>query len=130
MDYIRFWSSNNLNMGVVGIGYEEGDNKWVFIHNPVGFFARLFSNRKDLVILLGNLSTNNPLITTSLNNTIESFQLEDELETAVDNFVNEPGYYKNQAENIYIVEDESDKYLGISEKYTPIEPEPPSPEIE
>jgi hypothetical protein len=111
MDYIRLWSSNKLNMGVIGIGYEEEENKWVFISSSNG------GSKKEQLLLFGNLSTNPGIITTSTNNILETFSNENDLQVRVDTFVEESGYYQWQAENINTQDD--DNYLGISDKYPP-----------
>ncbi len=98
-------------MGVIGIGYEEGENKWVFISSPNG------DSKKEQLILFGNLSTNQNIITTSTVNDLETFSNENDLEVRVDTFVEESGYYQWEAENINNEDD--DKYLGISDKYPP-----------
>ena len=98
-------------MGVIGIGYEEGDNKWVFLSSPNG------GSRKEQLLLFGNLSTNPGIITTSTYNTLETFLNENDLEIRVNTFVEESGYYQWEAENINI--EDNDNYLGISDKYPP-----------
>jgi len=98
-------------MGVIGLGYEEGENKWVFISSPKG------GSKKEQLILFGNLSTDSGIINTSTDNTLETFSNENDLEIRVDNFVEESGYYQWEAENINT--DDDDNYLGISDKYPP-----------
>jgi hypothetical protein len=98
-------------MGVIGIEYEEGENKWVFISSPNG------GSKKEQLLLFGNLSTNSNIITTSSVNDLETFSNENDLEIRVDNFVEESGYYQWEAENINNEDD--DNYLGISDKYPP-----------
>ncbi len=98
-------------MGVIGIEYEEGENKWVFISSPNG------GSKKEQLMLFGNLSTNSNIITTSSVNDLETFSNENDLEIRVDNFVEESGYYQWEAENINNEDD--DNYLGISDKYPP-----------
>jgi len=75
-------------MGVIGIEYEEGENKWVFISSPNG------GSKKEQLLLFGNLSTNSNIITTSSVNDLETFSNENDLEIRVDNFVEESGYYQ------------------------------------
>ena len=98
-------------MGVIGIEYEEGENKWVFISSPNG------GSKKEQLMLFGNLSTNSNIITTSSVNNLETFSNENDLEIRVDSFVEESGYYQWEAENINNEDD--DNYLGISDKYPP-----------
>ena len=98
-------------MAVIGIGYEEAENKWVFISSPNG------GSKKEQLLLFGNLSTNQSIITTSSVNNLETFSNENDLEIRVDNFVEESGYYQWEAENINNEDD--DNYLGISDKYPP-----------
>jgi len=98
-------------MAVIGIGYEEAENKWVFISSPNG------GSKKEQLLLFGNLSTNPGIITTSSVNNLETFSNENDLEIRVDNFVEESGYYQWEAENINT--DDDDNYLGISDKYPP-----------
>ena len=98
-------------MGVIGIGYKEGDNKWVFLSSPNG------GSKKEQLVLFGNLSTNSGIINTSSDNTLETFLNENDLQIKVDTFVEESGYYQWQAENINTQDD--DNYLGISDKYPP-----------
>lgn len=98
-------------MAVIGIGYEEAENKWVFISSPNG------GSKKEQLLLFGNLSTNQSIITTSSVNNLETFSNENDLEIRVDTFVEESGYYKFEAENINNESD--DNYLGVSEKYPP-----------
>ena len=109
---------------VIGIGYSE-NNKWVFTYNNVGFITSIFTARKSRVILFGKLEEGSEL-TTSSENTLLSYATEDELENAVNTFVNDNNYYKEQAEAF-----DSLVYLGESEKYPviiPIPPDPPEPE--
>tara|TARA_S200002703_G_scaffold34097_1_gene29492 strand:- start:169 stop:468 length:300 start_codon:yes stop_codon:yes gene_type:complete len=90
----------------IGLAYSE-DEKWIFIHGKT-------SEKK--VVTFGQLDEGSQ-ITTNSNNNLLSYSTEDELEIAVDAFVNQPNYYKEQAEAF-----ESTVYLGISDKYPVIEP--------
>ena len=105
-------------MAVVGI-QGESNNNWIFLYNNVNFVATVFTDRKNRIVLFGNLPENKNIM---FNNTTTSltYETEDELETAVDTFVNEPGYYKSQAEA-----SNPDKFSGESKKYSFIEPKPP-----
>jgi|TARA_E500000305_G_scaffold79801_2_gene65540 hypothetical protein len=114
---------------IVGI---EGElnNGWVFLYNNTGFIASVFTARKERIVLFGNIPEGKTLMfNTSI--TAETYATEDELEIAVDNFVDEPGYYKSQAESF-----NPSKFSGESSKYPvivpipPIPPEPEPPEIE
>lgn len=102
-------------MSVIGIEGEL-ENNWLFIYNNDGFLANIFTNRKNRVVLFGNLNQNSNIM---FNNqrVLETYNTEDELESAVDTFVNEPGYYREQAES-----GNSEVYLGESVKYPVIIP--------
>lgn len=111
-------------MAVVGIEGELSNN-WIFLYNNVNFIVSIFTNRKNRIILFGNLPEDKNIM---FNNTTTflTYETEDELETAVDTFVNEEGYYKSQAESF-----DPDKFSGESEKYSviiPIQPDPPEPD--
>jgi hypothetical protein len=103
-------------MSVIGIEGEL-ENNWIFVYNNDGFVANVFTDRKNRITLFGNLDKNSNLM---FNNQriLETYNTEDELESAVDAFVNEPGYYKEQAQD-----PSSEVYIGQSVKYPPIEPD-------
>lgn len=102
-------------MTVIGIE-GESNNNWIFLYNNVNFSATVFTDRKNRIVLFGNLPEN---VNITFNNTTTylTYETEDELENAVDTFVNEPGYYKSQAESF-----DPDKFSGESEKYPVIVP--------
>ena len=108
------------------VGIEgESNNGWVFLYNNTGFVASVFTNRKEKIVLFGNIQEGKTLM---FNNAItaETYATEDELEIAVDNFVDESGYYKSQAEAF-----DPTKFSGESSKYPVIVPSipiPPEPE--
>ena len=97
-------------MSVIGIEGEL-ENNWLFIYNNDGLLANVFTNRKNRIVLFGNLNQNSNIMFNS-QRILETYNTEDELESAVDTFVNEPGYYKEQAES-----GTSEVYLGESVKY-------------
>ena len=97
-------------MSVIGI-QGELENNWLFIYNNDGLLANVFTNRKNRIVLFGNLNQNSNIMFNS-QRILETYNTEDELESAVDTFVNEPGYYKEQAES-----GTSEVYLGESVKY-------------
>lgn len=105
---------------VVGI---EGElnNGWVFLYNNAGFVASVFTDRKERIVLFGNIPEGKTLM---FNNTInaETYATEDELQIAVDNFVDESGYYQWEAESFTPT-----KFSGESSKYRVIVPDPPIP---
>lgn len=102
-------------MSVIGIEGEL-ENNWLFIYNNDGFIANIFTNRKNRIVLFGNLNQNSNIMFNS-KRVLETYNTEDELESAVDTFVNEPGYYREQAES-----GTSEVYLGESVKYPVIIP--------
>lgn len=111
-------------MAVIGIE-GESNNNWIFLYNNVNFIVSVFTARKNRIVLFGNLPEN---VNIMFNNTTTflTYETEDELENAVDTFVNESGYYKSQAESF-----DPDKFSGESGKYPviiPIPPDPPEPE--
>ena len=111
-------------MAVVGIENESNDS-WIFLYNNVGFIASIFTARKNRIVLFGNLPENKNIMFNDTT-TVFTYETEDELENAVDTFVNEQGYYKSQAESF-----DPDKFSGESQKYPviiPIPPDPPEPE--
>ena len=109
-------------MGVVSI---EGDssNGWMFLYNNVNFLTNVFTNRKSRIVLFGSLGENDTITCNDTLNMI-TYTTENELEIAVDDFVNESGYYKSEAESF-----NPSKFSGESGKYPVVVPNP-SPEIE
>ncbi len=108
------------------IGIEgELNNGWVFLYNNTGFDASVFTARKERIVLFGNLPEGKTLMFNNIT-TAETYATEDELEIAVNDFVDEPGYYKSQAEAFDPI-----KFSGESSKYpviVPSIPTPPEPE--
>ena len=109
------WLKRLAQLGVTLTGKQLA-NSWLFIYNNYGFLINIFTNRKNRVISFGNLDENSS-ITLDSQNILEIYNTEDELESAVDTFVNEPGYYKEQAES-----GTSEVCLGESVKYPVIIP--------
>ena len=111
-------------MAVVGIE-GQSNNNWVFLYNNINFIASIFTARKNRIVLFGNLAENKNIMFNNITTAL-TYETENELETAVDTFVNEEGYYKSQAEAF-----NPDKFSGESEKYPviiPIPPDPPEPD--
>lgn len=85
---------------------------------------------EDNIILFGRIIDDSSLTYNSSTTQLNSYSNEDDLESIVDNLAGEFNYYKRQAEYVNTGLGGQEKYLGTSLKYPPIEPEPPSPEIE
>ena len=78
-------------MSVIGI-QGKFENNWLFIYDNDSFVANVFTNRKNKIVLFGNLAKNSN-VTFNNQRVLETYNTEDELESAVDTFVNESGYY-------------------------------------
>lgn len=106
---------------VEGIQYDE-NRKWIFLYNPLQESLQ----SKDKIILFGILAPEEYLnYNSSL--VLITYELEDNLESAVNTFVNEAGYYQWQAEHVDF-DEEDNKYMGESEKYPPLTPPSPDPD--